>query len=103
MTIGVPLPTYSVVILDPDDPHRALPHGEIGEIGIAGIGLARGYVNRDDLTEKAFIPDFLGLAGQPVGAHLPHRRPGPDQRATARSSTTAGSTSRSRSAATGSS
>ena len=27
MTIGVPLPTYSVVILDPDDPDRALPPG----------------------------------------------------------------------------
>ena len=36
--------------LDPDDPHRALPLGGIGELGIAGIGLARGYVNRDDLT-----------------------------------------------------
>ena len=67
MTIGVPLPTYSVVILDPDDAHRALPPGEIGEIGIAGIGLARGYVNRDDLTEKAFIPDFLGLPANPSG------------------------------------
>ena len=33
VTIGVPLPTYSTVILDPDDPGRALPHGEVGEIG----------------------------------------------------------------------
>jgi non-ribosomal peptide synthetase-like protein len=65
VTIGVPLPTYSVVVLDPDDPHRALPLGGIGELGIAGIGLARGYVNRDDLTEKAFIPDFLGLPANP--------------------------------------
>ncbi len=65
VTIGVPLPTYSAVILDPDDPYRALPRGEIGEIGIAGIGLAAGYVNREDLTEKAFIPDFLGIPGNP--------------------------------------
>jgi non-ribosomal peptide synthetase-like protein len=67
VTIGVPLPTYSVVVLDPDNPHRALPVGGIGELGIAGIGLARGYVNRDDLTEKAFIPDFLGLPANPSG------------------------------------
>ena len=67
VTIGVPLPTYSVVVLDPDDPHRALPLGGIGELGIAGIGLARGYVNRDDLTEKAFIPDFLRLPANPSG------------------------------------
>ena len=65
MTIGVPLPTYSVVVLDPEDPHRALPLGGIGELGIGGIGLARGYVNRDDLTEKAFIPDFIGLPANP--------------------------------------
>jgi amino acid adenylation domain-containing protein len=49
VTIGVPLPTYSVVVLDPDEP-RAVEPGQLGEIGIAGIGLARGYVNRPDLT-----------------------------------------------------
>ncbi|NMH95296.1 amino acid adenylation domain-containing protein, partial [Pseudonocardia bannensis] len=58
VTIGVPLPTYATVILDPEDPYRALPHGEVGEIGIAGVGLAAGYLNREDLTAKAFIPDF---------------------------------------------
>ena len=41
--------------------------GNIGEICIAGIGLAVGYVNRPDLTEKAFIPDFLGLPDNPSG------------------------------------
>ena len=66
-TLGVPLPTYNTVILDLEDPYRALPHGQIGEIGIAGIGLARGYVNRADLTETAFIPDFLGIPGNPSG------------------------------------
>jgi non-ribosomal peptide synthetase-like protein len=66
VTIGVPLPTYSVVILDPTET-EALPHGAIGEIGIAGIGLARGYLNRDDLTERAFIPDFLGIENNPSG------------------------------------
>ncbi len=66
VTIGVPLPTYSVVILDPDT-DRALPPGEMGEIGIAGIGLARGYLNRPDLTERAFIADFLGVPDNPAG------------------------------------
>src|SRR5690606_25413255 len=51
-TIGIPLPTYSTVVLDVDDPFQALPHGQAGEIGIAGIGLACGYLNRDDLNEK---------------------------------------------------
>jgi non-ribosomal peptide synthetase-like protein len=67
VTIGVPLPTYSTVILDPDDPGSALPHGEVGEIGIAGVGLAKGYLNRDDLTATAFVPDLLGVPGNVSG------------------------------------
>lgn len=66
VTIGVPLPTYSVVILDPDK-DEALPPGSMGEIGIAGIGLADGYLNRPDLTGRAFIADFVGIAGNPSG------------------------------------
>lgn len=66
VTLGVPLPTYSAVILDPLQA-QALPAGELGEIGLAGVGLARGYVNRQDLTERAFIPDFLGLPNNPSG------------------------------------
>jgi amino acid adenylation domain-containing protein len=67
VTIGIPLPTYSTVVLDVDDPFHALPHGQAGEIGIVGIGLSCGYLNRDDLTEKAFIPDFLGIPANPSG------------------------------------
>lgn len=67
VTIGVPLPSYAIVVLDPDDPSRALPAGQTGEIGIAGVGLARGYVNRDDLTAKAFIDDFVGIPDNPSG------------------------------------
>ncbi|MBS9402756.1 amino acid adenylation domain-containing protein [Halomonas sp. TRM85114] len=66
ITIGSPLPSYSVVILDPDGP-VALEKGEVGEIGIAGIGLSPGYVGRDDLTQKVFIEDFLGLPDNPSG------------------------------------
>ncbi|SFT64609.1 Pls/PosA family non-ribosomal peptide synthetase [Arthrobacter sp. ov118] len=66
VSLGVPLPTYSAVILDPVE-CRALPLGEAGEIGLAGVGLARGYVNRQDLTERAFVPDFLGIGNNPSG------------------------------------
>lgn len=64
VTIGVPLPTYTAVILDEHEDKLA-PDGEIGEIGIAGIALARGYLNRDELTSKKFIPDFLDLPDNP--------------------------------------
>ena len=66
VTIGGPLPTYSIVILDPDE-DKAVAPGELGEIGIAGIGLAVGYLNRDDLTKKKFIPDFLDIPNNPSG------------------------------------
>ena len=64
VTIGGPLPTYAIVILDPDAP-TALKKGETGEIGIAGIGLATGYLGREDLTKKVFIEDFLNIPNNP--------------------------------------
>lgn len=64
VTIGKPLPTYSLVILDPEKP-EVMPNGEMGELGIAGIGVAVGYLNRPDLTEQKFIPDFLELPNNP--------------------------------------
>jgi len=66
VTLGVPLPTYSAVILDPDHA-TALQVGDYGEIGIAGVGLALEYVNRPEQTSKAFIPDFLDIAHNPSG------------------------------------
>jgi non-ribosomal peptide synthetase-like protein len=66
VTIGVPLPTYSIVILDPHE-DKTVPTGELGEIGIAGIGLALGYINRDDLTKQKFIRDFLHIENNPSG------------------------------------
>ena len=64
VTIGVPLPTYSIVILKPDADELVGP-GDEGEIGIAGIGLAAGYLHRDDLTRKKFIRDFLEIPNNP--------------------------------------
>jgi non-ribosomal peptide synthetase-like protein len=65
VTIGVPLPTYSVLILDPEA-DRVMAPGEMGEIAIAGIGLACGYLNRPELTRRAFIADFLGIPDNPT-------------------------------------
>jgi non-ribosomal peptide synthetase-like protein len=64
VTIGTPLPTYTVVLLD-ENKDEVVPKGAIGEIGIAGIGLAVGYLNREDLTRQKFIPDFLNLPNNP--------------------------------------
>src|SRR5947209_1129834 len=66
VTIGIPLSTYTIVILDPNE-DKTVENGELGEIGIAGVGVALGYMNRDELTMKKFIPDFLNIRNNPSG------------------------------------
>ena len=55
VTIGRPLPSYRVEIMDEN--LRPVPQGKIGEICIGGIGVARGYLNRPRLTAEKFVPD----------------------------------------------
>jgi non-ribosomal peptide synthetase-like protein len=61
VTIGRPLPTYSVVLLD--EQRLPVPDGEIGEICIGGVGVALGYVGRPDLTADRFIEHELAQEG----------------------------------------
>ncbi|HEX6493555.1 MAG TPA: Pls/PosA family non-ribosomal peptide synthetase, partial [Candidatus Dormibacteraeota bacterium] len=53
VTIGVPLPTYHVYILD--ERLHEVGDGETGEICIGGPGVAIGYVDRPDLTADRFV------------------------------------------------
>jgi len=53
--IGSPLLNTKIYILDSF--HRLQPIGVPGEICISGIGLARGYINRKELTADKFIDD----------------------------------------------
>jgi len=66
VTIGAPLPTYTIAILHECEP-RALPRGALGEIAIAGVGLASGYLNRPDLTDEKFIDDVWNVPNNPSG------------------------------------
>jgi amino acid adenylation domain-containing protein/non-ribosomal peptide synthase protein (TIGR01720 family) len=52
--IGKPIPNTQLYILDNNNALQ--PVGTIGEICIAGAGLARGYLNRETLTSQKFIP-----------------------------------------------
>ncbi|MBQ6006563.1 MAG: amino acid adenylation domain-containing protein [Selenomonadaceae bacterium] len=53
ITIG--LPNSNVKVVMTDDKNRPLPIGALGEMTILGDGIGRGYINRDDLTQKVFI------------------------------------------------
>jgi amino acid adenylation domain-containing protein len=65
VSIGRPIASTQIHIVDPHgDP---LPVGTPGELWIGGMGLARGYLDRPDLTAERFVPD--GLGGAP-GARL---------------------------------
>ncbi len=53
--IGVPIPDLRLHLVD--DQLRPVPAGVPGEICVGGDGVARGYLNRDDLTLQRFLPD----------------------------------------------
>ena len=53
--IGRPLGNALVYILDGN--LNPLPIGVPGELHVGGSGLARGYINRPELTSERFIPD----------------------------------------------
>ncbi len=57
-TIGRPMDNTRVYVLD-DDLNLA-PIGVVGHLFIAGAGLARGYLGRQDLTADRFVADPFG-------------------------------------------
>ncbi|MDJ0836658.1 MAG: amino acid adenylation domain-containing protein [Acidobacteriota bacterium] len=65
--LGRPLANNRIFILNPEG--VPVPPGTAGEICIAGDQLARGYINRDDLTQSAFVT----LPGEPLGLTGPIR------------------------------
>ncbi|MBB6023382.1 amino acid adenylation domain-containing protein [Paenibacillus sp. JGP012] len=57
--IGKPIDNVRLYVLDPY--MQIQPIKTPGELYIGGLALARGYHNRDELTEKAFVPDPFSI------------------------------------------
>lgn len=58
--IGLPMTNHVAHVLDRD--LRQVPLGVPGELVIGGGGLARGYLDRDELTAEKFVADPFGTA-----------------------------------------
>jgi amino acid adenylation domain-containing protein len=60
--IGRPIGNFRLQLLDPD--FRPVPIGVCGNLMIAGVGLAQGYLGRPALTAERFLPDPHGAPGE---------------------------------------
>jgi len=60
LTIGRPVANTRIYLLD--ERQRLLPIGAVGELYIGGVGVARGYLNRAELTAERFLDDPYGTA-----------------------------------------
>ncbi|KAL2916101.1 hypothetical protein HK105_204192 [Polyrhizophydium stewartii] len=56
ITLGRPLANTAIHIID--DAGRRVPPGVKGRVFIAGVGIARGYLSRPDLTAEKFVADI---------------------------------------------
>ncbi|GAB2610875.1 hypothetical protein GCM10027168_49720 [Streptomyces capparidis] len=58
VTLGEPIANTELHILDPEG--RLAPLGVPGELCVGGAGLARGYLDRPELTAERFVPHPFG-------------------------------------------
>lgn len=58
--IGTPISNTQIFIVD--EYNNLQPVGAAGELCIAGVGLAKGYLNKPELTSEKFVPNPFGTS-----------------------------------------
>ncbi|GAB7045393.1 non-ribosomal peptide synthetase [Catenuloplanes indicus] len=71
--IGRALPGMALYVLDPH--MHPVPCGVVGELFVGGVGVARGYLGRPDLTAQRFVPNPFGSGRLYRTGDLVRRRP----------------------------
>ncbi|HEY0782417.1 MAG TPA: non-ribosomal peptide synthetase, partial [Thermoanaerobaculia bacterium] len=66
--IGRPIANTSAIVVGRD--FLPVPLGVVGELCLGGLGLARGYLGRPELTAEAFVPAPHGALGTQAGERL---------------------------------
>ncbi len=57
-TVGYALPNSSCWLVNPENPHRLVPIGAVGELMVAGPSLARCYLNDEGKTRSSFLENL---------------------------------------------
>ncbi len=62
-SVGTPVGYSEVKVVDENEPSKTLADGEVGEIALRGIAVAKGYWNKPKATSEVFLPDGWFLTG----------------------------------------
>lgn len=62
-SVGAPVGYCEVKIVDPENPAREVPRGEVGEVALRGPSVAKGYWRKPEETARAFLSNGWFLTG----------------------------------------
>ena len=62
-SVGIPIPDTTVAVFDLEDKNKMLPNGELGELGIKGPQIMKGYWNKPEETDNVMNSQGFFMSG----------------------------------------